>query len=122
MKLEIENKEQKNQSVNSNETKASKIQIQSNQKMSEAVEKKSHQSGNVEAKNKSKSPEISVIGSGISRERSFVRTNSQQQHHNNKRRSLAFASQANALHQQQLRMKPALEIYRPPSNESIFYK
>lgn len=56
---------------------------------------------------------------GITRERSFVRSNSQQNHHihqhlhhhQNKRRSLAFNHDI----QQQLRAKPAIEIYRPPS-------
>ncbi|XP_037038768.1 uncharacterized protein LOC119076221 isoform X2 [Bradysia coprophila] len=47
---------------------------------------------------------------GIQRERSFVRINNNsnnQQNNANKRRSLVF--------QQQMRGKPALEIYRPPS-------
>lgn len=46
---------------------------------------------------------------GIQRERSFVRmnNNNNQQNNANKRRSLVF--------QQQMRGKPALEIYRPPS-------
>lgn len=52
-----------------------------------------------------------VTPAGISRERSFVRAPNPQNHQNvNKRRSLGFQH-----HQQQLRMKPALEIYRPPS-------
>lgn len=59
-----------------------------------------------------------TTSSGITRERSFVRSNSQQNHnfhhhhhHQNKRRSLAFNHDI----QQQLRVKPAIEIYRPPS-------
>lgn len=49
---------------------------------------------------------------GITRERSFVRMPSHQSQQNmNKRRSLAFNQQQ----QQQIRGKPALEIYRPPS-------
>lgn len=47
--------------------------------------------------------------SGLTRERSFVRT--PQQFQQNKRRSLAFNHQS----AQQLRAKPAIEIYRPPS-------
>lgn len=56
-------------------------------------------------------------GSGLSRERSFVRQNPQQQQ-SNKRRSLALTHQPNIGQQQaqQMRVKPALEIYRPPSN------
>ncbi|KAL7045072.1 hypothetical protein ACKWTF_002148 [Chironomus riparius] len=45
-----------------------------------------------------------VTPAGISRERSFVRASNPQ--NMNKRRSMGF--------QQQIRMKPALEIYRPP--------
>lgn len=59
-----------------------------------------------------------TTSSGIRRERSFVRSNSQHNHnlhqhhhHQNKRRSLAFTYDI----QQQLRAKPAIEIYRPPS-------
>lgn len=53
--------------------------------------------------------------SGLSRERSFVR-NTNQQNHQNKRRSFAFNQQyQHELQQQQLRAKPAMEIYRPPS-------
>lgn len=54
---------------------------------------------------------------GIQRERSFVRINNvnNQQNNANKRRSLVF--------QQQMRGKPALEIYRPPSKFSnTFYQ
>lgn len=58
-----------------------------------------------------------VVGgaaSGLTRERSFVRTPQQ-----NKRRSLAFNHQpVNSMQHdiaQQLRSKPAIEIYRPPS-------
>lgn len=47
--------------------------------------------------------------SGITRERSFVRT--PQNSHQNKRRSLAFP--ANSM--QHDKSKPAIEIYRPPS-------
>lgn len=64
-----------------------------------------------------------VVGgasSGLTRERSFVRA--PQQIHQNKRRSLAFNHQSvNSMQhdiqqqQQQLRSKPAIEIYRPPS-------
>lgn len=61
---------------------------------------------------------------GLTRERSFVRNNTNQQNHQNKRRSLAFNQQSTNithqqyqdLQQQQLRAKPAMEIYRPPSN------
>lgn len=50
---------------------------------------------------------------GITRERSFVRMPSLQNQQNmNKRRSLAFNQQQQ---HQQIRGKPALEIYRPPS-------
>lgn len=54
-------------------------------------------------------------GSGLQRERSFVRTPQA-----SKRRSLAFQSAANefvdTIQNQQLRgSKPAIEIYRPPS-------
>lgn len=50
---------------------------------------------------------------GIQRERSFVRMNNNNQQNNaNKRRSLVF--------QQQMRGKPALEIYRPPSKCPYF--
>lgn len=54
---------------------------------------------------------------GIQRERSFVRinNNNNQQNNANKRRSLVFQ-------QQQMRGKPALEIYRPPSKfKSLFF-
>lgn len=52
--------------------------------------------------------------SGISRERSFVRATHQNAFQNaNKRRSLAL--QQHQSQQQQMRTKPALEIYRPPS-------
>ncbi|KAL7045069.1 hypothetical protein ACKWTF_002148 [Chironomus riparius] len=51
-----------------------------------------------------------VTPAGISRERSFVRASNPQNYNifqnMNKRRSMGF--------QQQIRMKPALEIYRPP--------
>lgn len=63
-------------------------------------------------------------GSGLTRERSFVRPNPQQQQ-SNKRRSLAFNHQPNIMaqqqlqHQQHIRTKPALEIYRPPSNSYL---
>lgn len=69
-----------------------------------------------------------TTSSGLTRERSFVRSNTQQNHHHNhqnKRRSLAFNQQSSILNQQQqqfqqdiqqqLRSKPAIEIYRPPS-------
>lgn len=58
---------------------------------------------------------------GITRERSFVRMSSTHHPQNaNKRRSLAFnhpQHQQQPQHQQhqQIRGKPALEIYRPPS-------
>ncbi|CAG9799044.1 unnamed protein product [Chironomus riparius] len=52
-----------------------------------------------------------VTPAGISRERSFVRASNPQNYNifqnMNKRRSMGF--------QQQIRMKPALEIYRPPN-------
>lgn len=52
-----------------------------------------------------------VTPAGISRERSFVRVSNPQAHQNiSKRRSLGFQQ-----HQQQVRMKPPLEIYRPPN-------
>ncbi|KAG5674775.1 hypothetical protein PVAND_004725 [Polypedilum vanderplanki] len=52
-----------------------------------------------------------VTPAGISRERSFVRTMTPLNHQNlNKRRSMGFQQQ-----QQTIRMKPAMEIYRPPS-------
>lgn len=54
--------------------------------------------------------------SGITRERSFVRMSQAA----NKRRSLAIQPMsseiADAIQNQQLRSKPAIEIYRPPSN------
>lgn len=65
--------------------------------------------------------------SGISRERSFVRTNLQHQNQQNKRRSLAFNQHHHMTHQQQiqqqqqLRSKPAMEIYRPPSKFQILF-
>lgn len=67
-----------------------------------------------------------TTSSGITRERSFVRSNSQQNHHphhhqhhhqQNKRRSLAFNHDI----QQQLRAKPAIEIYRPPSMCNVLF-
>lgn len=72
-----------------------------------------------------------VNPANITRERSFVRSSNHQQHNLNKRRSLAFNStnaQQQMLHhhqqqhhqqqqqQQHMRVKPAMEIYRPPSN------
>lgn len=62
-----------------------------------------------------------ATSSGSTHERSFVRTI-----HQNKRRSLAFQSampmQHDSVHQQQMRTKPAIEIYRPPSNaQSVPY-
>lgn len=64
-----------------------------------------------------------VVGTGtlgLTRERSFVRTT--QHTHQNKRRSLAFNNHpANSMqhdvhhHQQQIRSKKSIEIYRPPS-------
>lgn len=51
--------------------------------------------------------------SGLTRERSFVRMSQAA----NKRRSLAFQPMSSeTLENQQLRSKPAIEIYRPPSN------
>lgn len=52
--------------------------------------------------------------SGLTRERSFVRMSQAA----NKRRSLAFQplETLDTLQNQQLRSKPAIEIYRPPSN------
>lgn len=49
-----------------------------------------------------------AASSGITRERSFVRT--PQYSHQNKRRSLAFPNSM-----QHDKSKPAIEIYRPPS-------
>uniref|UniRef100_A0A336LW89 CSON005994 protein n=1 Tax=Culicoides sonorensis TaxID=179676 RepID=A0A336LW89_CULSO len=51
---------------------------------------------------------------GISRERSFVRTSGQNIQNANKRRSLAFHQQQQQQNQQ-IREKPAIEIYRPPN-------
>lgn len=59
---------------------------------------------------------------GITRERSFVRMSTAANHPQNvnKRRSLAFNHpQHQQQQQQQMRGKPALEIYRPPSNYLI---
>ncbi|XP_055644902.1 uncharacterized protein LOC129780549 isoform X2 [Toxorhynchites rutilus septentrionalis] len=58
------------------------------------------------------------ISPGISRERSFIRTPSQQ--NANKRRSLAFSQSQAMQHaqqqqQQHMRGKPPMEIYRPPN-------
>lgn len=54
--------------------------------------------------------------SGLTRERSFVRMSQAA----NKRRSLAFQPMSSetldSIQNQQLRSKPAIEIYRPPSN------
>ncbi|XP_059617072.1 uncharacterized protein LOC132261994 isoform X2 [Phlebotomus argentipes] len=60
-----------------------------------------------------KSP--AAAGLGIIRERSFVRTPNHQQQM--KRRSLMqlHPQQTQQQHAQQMRMKPALEIYRPPN-------
>lgn len=59
-------------------------------------------------------PDFTTPGAGLTRERSFVRSNPQyQQQQNNKRRSLAFGQQPSFA---QMRGKPAMEIYRPPSN------
>lgn len=71
-------------------------------------------------KNGTKLADFSIIANpgSVTRERSFIRTNHQHQQNMNKRRSLAFNHQPN-MHQhqqQQMRGKPALEIYRPPSN------
>lgn len=53
-----------------------------------------------------------AASSGLTRERSFVRTS-----HANKRRSLAIQLTNNeVVDNMQNRSKPALEIYRPPSN------
>lgn len=63
---------------------------------------------------------MAANSSGLSRERSFVR-NTNQQNHQNKRRSFAFNQQyQHELQQQQLRAKPAMEIYRPPSKLLVF--
>uniref|UniRef100_A0A1B0DL57 Uncharacterized protein n=1 Tax=Phlebotomus papatasi TaxID=29031 RepID=A0A1B0DL57_PHLPP len=61
-----------------------------------------------------KAPAPTAGGLGIIRERSFVRTPNHQQQMNAKRRSLM---QLHPQHQQQqqMRVKPALEIYRPPN-------
>ena len=48
---------------------------------------------------------------GLTRERSFVRTQQP-----NKRRSLAISAHETDDAIQHLRSKPAIEIYRPPSN------
>lgn len=77
-------------------------------------------------KNSGKLADITVIASpsGVTRERSFIRTN----HHNhqqnlNKRRSLIFNHQLQQQQQQsqQIRNKPALEIYRPPSEYRLYH-
>lgn len=52
---------------------------------------------------------VGATSSGITRERSFIRT--PQQSHQNKRRSLALAAHST----QHDKAKPAIEIYRPPS-------
>lgn len=49
----------------------------------------------------------------LTRERSFIRTPNQQKQQN-KRRSIAFNPQ-HEIQQHQLRIKPAIELYRPPS-------
>lgn len=61
-----------------------------------------------------------TTGLGLTRERSFVRTQQA-----NKRRSLANEI-VDTIQNQQLRTKPAIEIYRPPSinakiNETLYY-
>lgn len=57
------------------------------------------------------------LADAISRERSFVRQNTiQQQQNANKRRSSILHSQQHQQQQRhQIRGKPAMEIYRPPS-------
>lgn len=55
-----------------------------------------------------------ATSSGLTRERSFVRTPQP-----NKRRSLASEFIVDTLQNQQFRSKPAIEIYRPPSIDSI---
>lgn len=58
-----------------------------------------------------------ATSSGLTRERSFVRMSQAA----NKRRSLAIQPMTNeiidTIQNQQLRPKPAIEIYRPPSND-----
>lgn len=72
------------------------------------------QSSATELKKNVSFPDFSSTGAGLTRERSFVRSNPQhQQQQNNKRRSLAFGQQPTFA---QIRGKPAMEIYRPPSN------
>lgn len=61
------------------------------------------------------SPVNSAPSSGLTRERSFVRPNN---HHQTKRRSLALNHHQQHIQLQQdiqMRTKPAMEIYRPPS-------
>lgn len=83
--------------------------------MAEQVTQQNHIANDLNKNKGFKMPDFSNgFGSqGIQRERSFVRmNNSNQQNNANKRRSLVF--------QQQMRGKPALEIYRPPSKFKIF--
>lgn len=71
-----------------------------------------------EFRNGSKLADFSIIANpgSVTRERSFIRTNHHHQQNLNKRRSLAFNHQPTIQQQhQQIRGKPALEIYRPPS-------
>lgn len=60
---------------------------------------------------------LSGATSGLTRERSFVRMSQA----TNKRRSLAIqpmtSETVDIMQNQQLRSKPAIEIYRPPSND-----
>lgn len=85
---------------------------------------------NNDLKKLNESPNVNSVN--ITRERSFVRPNNHQQHNAIKRRSLAFNStNAQQIHhhhqqhqqqqqqQQHMRVKPALEIYRPPSNFNL---
>lgn len=68
--------------------------------------------------------DITVLASphGVTRERSFIRTNHHShQQNSNKRRSLVFNHQLQQQQSQQIRGKPALEIYRPPSKYYVVW-
>lgn len=80
----------------------------------------SQQSSTTDLKKNVSFPDFSSAGAGLTRERSFVRSSPQHlQQQNNKRRSLAFGQQPTFA---QIRGKPAMEIYRPPSNSKVSIK
>lgn len=85
--------------------------------MSEKIEQhqqpQPHQHNNSQRVHKSPDYEMSrIMPGGITRERSFVRTNNNHQNIN-KRRSLAFNMQT-SMQPNQVRTKPGMDIYRPP--------